>query len=205
MVNETTTEERFMSLLQKGIADAKGSAETIAFLTDEDVVELGKTLANREAAAIGELFSAIITPCNNLSEAIKKGGYDGGVYDHITEQTVPLTPAEGAKRVYFLPVKRNVDIGQEEAYVNEFGLTLCKNAPNYLLGAMVQLSEDKLPDSLKGKDLVAADSSVFRDKNGDRCFLYAFRSAGWRSLGLVDLGYWGWGIGNYWVFLAERP
>jgi hypothetical protein len=192
-------------LVRQGITDAKGSDKAIEFLTEDDLKNLGKLLADREAK-IQDLFSVVVDPINNIALAIEKGNYND-VYNWINEQHVPLTEAAGAKRIYFVPVTENVNTGDEEAYVNKFGLTLCKSAPNYLAGAMAAIPENKLPSELAGKDFVAAEnveSSVFQDEGGSRCFLYVSRYDGERKLYLVSVD-GDWNAGRGWVFLAEKP
>lgn len=194
-------------LVRQGITDAKGSDKAIEFLTEDDLKNLGKLLADREAK-IQDLFSVVVDPINNIALAIEKGNYDS-VYDWISNDhsRVPLTEAEGPKRIYFVPVTENVNTGDEEAYVNKFGLTLCKSAPNYLSGAMAAIPENKLPAELAGKDFVAAEnaeSSVFQDRDGDRCFLCVYRRDGRRRLSLVSVDV-RWSAGSDWVFLAEKP
>lgn len=197
------------NLIKQGILDAKGSIEdALAMLTPDDLVNLGRTLADR-AAKINDLFSVVVEPINNLKEGIDKGHYTS-VYDWISNDhsRIPLTETTGGKRIYFVPVTENVNTGEEEAYVNKFGLTLCKKAPNYLLGAMSALPENKLPENLKGKDIVAAENeaaSVFQARRGRRCFLHAHRSGDRRLLALVSAGIWYAVAVRGWVFLAEKP
>ncbi len=198
----------YEKLIKEGITNARGTDKALELLTVTDLTNLGKTLADRQAK-IADLFSVVVHPINNLKEGIEQGRYNGGVYDWIKEDysRVPLVETKGAKRVYFVPVTENVTMGEEEAYVEKFGLTLCKNAPNYLLGVMAQLKESDLPGSLFRKDIVATentDASVFRDKSGVRCFLGTYRHDGGRGLDLVGLD-GGWDVGRDWVFLAERP
>lgn len=196
------------NLIKQGILDAKGSIEdSLALLTADDLTTLGRTLADR-AARIADFFSIVVDPINNIATAIEKGNYTS-VYDWISNDhtRIPLIEAAGSKRIYFVSVTENVNTGDEEAYVNKFGLTLCKKAPNYLTGAMAALPENKIPAELKGKDFVAAENdsaSVFRDGGGDRCFLDVGRDDGERELYLVLLdGLWDADFG--WVFLAEKP
>ncbi|MEO5646074.1 MAG: hypothetical protein ABIO57_03350 [Candidatus Paceibacterota bacterium] len=194
-------------LVRQGITDAKGSDKAIEFLTEDDLKNLGKLLADREAK-IQDLYSVVVDPINNIALAIEKGNYDS-VYDWISDDhdRIPLLEAAGAKRIYFVPVTENVDSGDEEAYVNKFGLTLCKSAPNYLTGAMAAVPENKLPAELAGKDFVAAEnaeSSVFQGKDGRRCFLCVSRDDGRRRLSLVVVdGHWFADVD--WMFLAEKP
>jgi hypothetical protein len=192
-------------LVRQGITDAKGSDKAIEFLTEDDLKNLGKLLADREAK-IQDLFSVVVDPINNIALAIEKGSYTD-VYNWINEERVPLIEVAGAKRIYFVPVTENVNTGDEEAYVNKFGLTLCKSAPNYLAGAMAAIPEAKLPAELAGKDFVAAEnaeSSVFQDEDGRRCFLDVCRDVGRRELSLVDVVD-DWGADGDWLFLAEKP
>lgn len=193
-------------LIKQGITDAKGSVEeALALLTADDLTNLGRTLSDR-AARIGDLFSAVVNPINTASEALAKGKYDGQ-YDWISDKNTPFPQAEGAKRIYFVPVTETVKQGGEETYVRKFGLTLCKKAPCYLAGAMAEIPESELPESLQGKDFVAAENdtaSVFLYGDGGRCFLCVSRREGGRGLHLVDLD-GGWFADDGWVFLAEKP
>ena len=191
-------------LIEQGIKDAKGSEKAIEFLTEEDLKNIGKMLADRETK-IQNIFSVVVDPINNISTAIEKGNYNY-VYYWINEKHVPLQKVAGSKRIYFVPVTEEVNTGYEESYVNKFGLTLCKNAPNYLAGAMAILSENKIPAELKSKDFVAVEnnlSSIFKDDDSDRCFLYVSR-VGYRRLLLIILDGL-WGVGHNWMFLAEKP
>ena len=195
----------YADLIRQGIADAKGSDNAIELLTEDDLKSLGKLLSDRETK-VQALHSVVVNPINSIALAVEKGNYDS-VYDWINEEHVPLAEAKGAKRIYFVPVTENVNTGDEEAYVNRFGLTLCKSAPNYLAGAMAIVPENKLPEELAGKDFVAvenAESSVFQGEDGGRCFLDVFRYDGRRELFLM-LVVGDWDADDGWVFLAEKP
>lgn len=148
------------------------------------------------------LFTATISPINDLEKGKLKGDYDW-VYDHITKDTVPLKKATGEKKLYFVPVTERVLEGKESQYLAAYGLKPVENAPNYLLGAMATLKEKDLPEELKFKDIVAVGNVVFQFADGRRCFLDCRRRSGERFLFMVRLAS-GWGAGGGWFFLAEE-
>lgn len=152
-----------------------------------------------------QFFSILVSPINSINDAIEKGNYSS-VYEHISLTTAPLVEVTGEKRIYFVPISKNVTTGGEELYLNKFGLTLCKNAPNYLLGATTVLPENKIPAELKGKSFVAAESvssSGFVDRSIDRCCLCVDRGGDERRLDIVRV-FGNWDAGNDWMFLAEK-
>lgn len=81
------------------------------------------------------------------------------------------------------------------------GKYLCQDGPNYLLGLMAQVPEEKMLRVLYSKSIVAL-SSIFTDERGLRCFLYVGEG---RYLGLAPLDWnWsGWPERVLGAFLAE--
>ena len=194
--------EDILSFIRKGIEDAKGSLDAIQLLTQADCIKLGEELANREALIKTPFFSVMVNPINDIEEGKTTGNYDS-IYDWITVNTVPLEKAEGAKRIYFVPVTEQVEEGKEAEFLAKYGKKPVVNAPNYLLGAMAKLKESDLPEELKLKDLVAVADGVFLNHSGNRCFLNCNRRSGERKLNMVKL-LGDWYADNAWVFLAEE-
>jgi hypothetical protein len=204
--SKTLSDEEIVFFIKKGIENAKGSSELIFFLTEDDCQKLGEQLANREAFKNTTFFSVVVDPINNIEEGKKIGHYDS-IYDHISQKTIPLQKAIGAKRIYFVPVNERVEEGRETEFLAKFGKRPVTNAPNYLLGAMAKLEEKDLPENLKLKDFVAVSSDekeAFSDRGGYPCFLACNRSDGGRELLMVKLVY-EWHLNHGWVFLAEDP
>ncbi|MDO8668023.1 MAG: hypothetical protein Q7K35_02900 [bacterium] len=144
-----------------------------------------------------------IKPINFVEEAIKLNGY-ASHYSFISNETVPLQPAHGEKRLHFVCFDRTIKLKQSEGILRAERMRLCKDAPNFLLGFAAQVPETRLPAEFRGKHLVAIvaeRSRTFPSKNGDnRCFLYIDRSEACRRLGLVvvdDLLY------DIWALVAE--
>lgn len=175
----------YSNLIEQGIRDAKGPREALAMLTPEDILDLGRMLADREAR-IGDLFSVVVSPVNDIGTAIKKGDYS-----RVNEKVngISLVEAIGSKRLYFLPISEDVAYGEEEAYANKHGLTLCKESPNYLFGAMALLTEARIPKMLDGNDFVSIENgfSYFQDQCGYPCAVRVRRREGVRELDTICL------------------
>lgn len=144
-----------------------------------------------------------IHPINTVEEGIRQGHYND-YYRHITDQTVPLRPAAGAKTLHLVCFNRIVGETEFVELLRAEGKRPCQDAPNYKLGLMAQVPEEQMPEVLRNKDIVAAEpdnsSSVFTDEVGSRCFLYVLRYVADRGLSLTDVGR-RWHDG--WAFLAE--
>ena len=145
-----------------------------------------------------------INPINTAEEGIAQGHHTGH-YGFITDKTVPLQPVQGAKNLYLVCFNRTIGETECAELLRAEGKRPCQNAPQYLLGLMASVPEDKMPEELRNKDIVAAEldnkASVFSDRFGGRCFLYVFRDGGgYRRLNLASVG--GRWSGS-WAFLAE--
>ncbi len=141
-----------------------------------------------------------VKPINSVEEGIKLGNYTS-TYDFITDKTVPLKEVTEEKEISLVCFGRMIEENEYISLLKEQGLKPLENAPNYLLGLMEQFQEKDLPESLKNKDIVAANvSSVFADGHGRRCFLCVSRGDRYRRL---DLTFVGWQWIAFWVFLAE--
>ena len=145
-----------------------------------------------------------ISPINTAEAGITQGHYDDH-YSFITNETVPLQPVQGAKDLHLVCFDWTIG---ETGYVELLradGKQPCRNSPQYLLGLMAQVPEERMPEELRNKDLVAAEpdneASAFTDERGYRCFLcVGDRRGGYRLLNLVSVDR-GWL--DYWAFLAE--
>lgn len=202
MNNQAKPDFDFIKLLNQGIIDAKGSSEALSFLRPEDIISVGKSLADREADIQG-IFSTVITPVNSLVLAIKEARY-WSVSDFITED-LDLGPLGQKKRVYFVPVVDVVEVGKEEEYLNSRGLTMCENAPQYLLGLMTQISDHDFDKTFGKKDIVAigGEGSVFTHPNLNKFALYTSRGIQGKNLNVIALwGHW-FSVGR-WFFIAEK-
>lgn len=144
-----------------------------------------------------------VSPINTAEEAIKQGHYND-YYRLILNGTVEIEPAKGPKNLHLVCFNRTVGETEYVELLRAEGKRPCQNAPQYLLGLMAQVPEDKMPAELRNKDLVAAEpdnsSSVFTGKDGDRCFLCVYRLGGRRKLNLVRVDRRWY---DYWAFLAE--
>lgn len=144
-----------------------------------------------------------ISPICNIKDGLRRGQY-ASLYNHITGKTVPLTKLTVEKKLHIVLFNRT--IGDEEYIVllRAEGKQPCQNAPQYLLGLMSVVPEDKMPPELQNIDFVAAEqcnaSSVFEDHFDLRCFLGVVRYHPHRKLTMVRVnGVWR----SSWAFLAE--
>ncbi len=132
-----------------------------------------------------------INPINTVEEGIAQGHYND-YYQHITNKTVPLQKVAGAKNLYLVCFGRTSGETDYVELLRAEGKQPCRNAPQYLLGLMAAVPEDKMPEELRNKDLVAAEpdneASAFSGVRRDRCFLCVRRYGGDRLLylALVD-------------------
>jgi hypothetical protein len=150
--------------------------------------------------------SFTVEPLCNLRVGITRGGYTDYDRHDITAEKIPLAPVRGAKEVFVVPLDRDVHRDGYLHILSEFDLKPCKHAPQYLLGLMSQISERRMPQSLDGFNIIAAEpdnpASVF-GKIGELlpCFLYTERYERDRWLYLYS-------IPRRWcsmfAFLAER-
>jgi hypothetical protein len=185
-----------ISLFQKGITDAGGSARAMRYLAENDLYRVGRTLAERETK-IASLISFVINPINSIALAIKPGGFS-----RVDKKLVLHAQASAPKRIYFLPITEHVDGGQEEAYANTFGLRLCRKSQNYLLGAMAFIPKHALLSHCPGGQFIAAEKRAFQ-KNGSRSFLRVAHHRGKRILDSVTTdGGWSGTVG--WYMLTEK-
>lgn len=144
-----------------------------------------------------------ISPICNIKEGLRLGQY-ARYYKHITRKTVPLTPVTGAKNLHIVCFNRTICDEEYIALLRAEGKQPCQNAPQYLLGLMSVVQEDRMPSELQNIDLVAAeqcnDPSVFEDHFDLRCFLGVVRQHTHRELTMVRVnGAWR----ASWAFLAE--
>ncbi len=144
-----------------------------------------------------------INPVSTAEEGIRVGHYDNH-YSFITNETVPLQKVAGAKNLHLVCFDRTIGETEYVELLRAEGKQPCRNAPQYLLGLMAAVPEDKMPTELRNKDLVAAEpdnaSSAFTGESGNRCFLYVDRHDGFRELFLIYVVR-EWSDG--WAFLAE--
>ena len=132
-----------------------------------------------------------INPVSTVKEGIRVGHYDDH-YSFMTNETVPLQPVQGAKNLHLVCFDRTIGETEYVELLRTEGKRPCQNAPQYLLGLMAAVPEDKMPEELRNKNLVAAEpdnkSSAFAVRFGYRCFLCVFRRGGYRGLDLADVG-----------------
>ena len=144
-----------------------------------------------------------INPVNTVETGIALGHYVDH-YAFITNETVPVEPARDAKNLHLVCFDSTDDETEYVELLRAEGKQPCRNAPAYLLGLMATVPEDKMPEELRDKDLVAAEpdnrSSTFIDKNRDRCFLYVLRWGATRELDLIDVEL---KVEDGWALLAE--
>jgi len=145
-----------------------------------------------------------INPINTVEEGIAQGHYTGH-YQFITNKTVPLQPVQGGKNLYLVCFNRTIVLTDVVQLLRTVAKRPCRNAPQYLLGLMAQVPEDKMPDWFRNKYIIAAEpdnkSSVFTDERDHHCFLCIFRGVdGGRELSLASNG--GFCDGGY-AYLAE--
>lgn len=133
--------------IKQGILSAGGTNQLLLFIVQSDFDNLGKELVKREVKHKKLLYMDVV-PLNNIRKAIIKGKYTS--VDPDIEKEVKLKKAIGSKRVYFVPVVKEVKPKGEEAYVNEYGVTLCKNSRNFLLGLMCRMSTKFLSTLMGG-------------------------------------------------------
>lgn len=156
-------------------------------------------ITKTESGIITSTFPNIL-PVNTVEEGIREGHYNDH-YRFINNKTVALKPAQGAKNLHLVCFNRTIGETEYVELLKKEGKQPCQNAPQYLLGLMRQVPEDKMPQELYNKHLVAAESSsVFADAGGSRCFLYVFRIGSDRELCLMIVD-WDWG--DDCAFLAE--
>ncbi len=157
IIKNKVVSSNYKNLIKQGIKDAKGSDNALDFITEEDLKKFGTIMAERELRIKTNFFSMMVNPINNFAKAIKKGNYrivfvkeENTLYDKSFKEVARK------KLVYFVPVTTYLDDNvYARDYLAQFGLVPCQKGPNYLLGAMTLLSEDKMPDELKDKILVA--------------------------------------------------
>ena len=158
--------------------------------------------AEKKSPFITHSFPSI-SPINTAEEGIAQGHYTDH-YRFIKDKTVPLQPVQGAKSLHLVCFDRTIGETEYVELLRAEGKQPCRNAPQYLLGLMAQVTEDKMPEELRNKDLVAAEpdnkSSVFTGRFGYRCFLYVLRGGVFRRLDLTAVGRRGF---DRWAFLAE--
>lgn len=133
-----------------------------------------------------------VNPINSIEEIRSDYSY---VYSYINDTTIPLVPENDTKEVQI--VKYDKDMTMHEIIMDMTAKGLKLASPNALLG----FAKEHF-DVIEKNQWLVAPSSVFQDRDGDRCFLRVRRYDGERRLGLVFVGdYW---YADYdWVFLAE--
>ena len=139
-----------------------------------------------------EYPSFLVSPLHDTDEALRKGHYDGNP-PFITNETVSLKLVGHGERkqVYVVPLQRRLGQDEYAAYLTTKGFVPCVKAPNYLAGLMAKVSEIHMPPELRDKCLVAAEpnkpTSVFQDKERQKCFLCVHRYGLYRIPGLVGI------------------
>lgn len=133
-----------------------------------------------------------INPINDIEEIRNDYSY---IYSYITNEIVPLEKETGTKEVQI--VKYDKDMTTNEIIVDMQSRGLKPASPNALLG----FAKEHF-DVIEKNQWLVAPSSVFRDRDGRRCFLDVSRPDGERRFGLVYVDD-RWIAGSGWVFLAE--
>lgn len=132
-----------------------------------------------------------IQPINSVEEGIRQGHYTDHYFD-ITDETVPLKRVAGAKVLYVVCFNSTIEEAELAELLRAEGRQPCRNAPQYLLGLMKKVTEDKMPKEFHNKDLIAAEpdneASVFCREVGVPCFLCVYRGAARRRLNLIRAG-----------------
>jgi hypothetical protein len=134
-----------------------------------------------------------ISPISTVSEGIRLGRYIDH-YRFITDKTVPLQSVTRAKNLHIVCFNRTIGEPEYVELLRAEDLRPCQDAPQYLLGLMAAVSQERMPGELRIKNLVAAEpdneSSFFADGFGGRCFLGVDWCVGGYSLCLVRVGKW---------------
>src|SRR3989344_9019247 len=94
-----------------------------------------------------------VSPINTAEEGIRQGHYNDH-YSFITDETVPLKSITGARNLHLVCFNRTVKETEYIALLRAEGKQPCRNGPNYLLGLMAQVPEDKMPEEFLSKDIV---------------------------------------------------
>jgi len=149
-----------------------------------------------------------IRPINFFEEGVELGGYAKfggyvGYFRYLTNETAPMGLVEGEKNLYLVGFNRSVGETEYISLLKAEGKRPCKNAINYTLGLMAQVPENKMPEKLHNKDIVAAEpnngSTIFIKNNGNY-FLYVPRVN--ESRIIIITGTSGWWP-DYIAFVAE--
>ena len=116
-----------------------------------------------------------VRPINNLREGIRLGHYSDclGV-----DADAELQPAQGEKNLYVVCFSRTIGKAEYPELLRRIRKQSCGDAPIYLLGLMSGWTEDRMPEELRDKDIIAAEpkeSSVFIDPSGKNYFLFVHR------------------------------
>ena len=161
-----------------------------------------QTTAEKKSPFITHSFPDI-NPVSTAEEGIRVGHYDDH-HSFITNETVPLQKVAGTKNLHLVCFNRTIGETEYVKLLRAEGKQPCRHAPQYLLGLMAAVPEDKMPAELRNKDLVAAEpdnkASAFTDKDSYRCFFFVYRGDGSRELYLIRV-FRKWY--DYWAFLAE--
>ena len=105
-----------------------------------------------------EFTSFLVAPINDIEEGLKEGHYSGNP-PFINKETVRLRPVEGRKEIYIVPLRKRVRQDEYAAYLATKGLRPCVDGPNYLVGLMAQVPETAMPEVLRNRYVVAAESN----------------------------------------------
>ncbi|OHA26757.1 MAG: hypothetical protein A3C06_01265 [Candidatus Taylorbacteria bacterium RIFCSPHIGHO2_02_FULL_46_13] len=145
-----------------------------------------------------------IRPINSIEEGLRLGNCRRS-YPFITDESVPLPQVKGEKALHLVYFRRTVRADEYGELLQAEGKQPCRNAPNYLLGFISQVPEDKMPKELRNKTIVAAGldtSSRVYNEHGIQHFLCVARFGDQhRTLQFTDTHIL-WRSGS-WIFLAE--
>ncbi len=157
----SATEVDVLKHILEGITAGKGTPGALVFLEPQDLINLGKILADREAQ-IDDLFSAVIEPISSFHEGFIKGDFDPEEENLMSNlERIILSTLTASKRVYFVPIEKKQTIEQIEILLKSKGLKLCANPVHYLLGALAMWAETHLPSSLDDIDIVAINKDAY--------------------------------------------
>lgn len=169
--------------------------------------DFGKTILTLEYE--GLTFRVKPVSQTTIEEVLESGHYTSR-YDYLKNEVNakifrdrPVDLPEEEVILDILPKGEVLSKGGVEAYWDEKGRELIPYAYAYLDQLMRDITEDQMPDELKGKCIVAyTKDPTFREGKGSACHLSVSRmNIGYRKLGVaVDAGNWS----DSWVFILRK-
>lgn len=114
-----------------------------------------------------EAYAISIKPENNFEEVfqteVKRSGSTfclNPLHRLVNNRRkIVFEKVAGVKRVYLVPHDM-FELNEEEVYLNKFGLTLCKDPINYLLGLINSVEEKDMPLATKNKSILALNCTI---------------------------------------------